>query len=333
MKQKNFVNKKAIITSVLMVLIICFASTAIPIVQGSTLFRKEIKTNRIVETNEEDEDYEIQFSEIFEFLKERLDDREYKSVMRSLCFLQRYYLRDKSANGIAFDLESLIESIESQDEETQKIVKNMIDVTYSAISPFEGENTPEYYTYRTMYAIADILILHFPPSDWVRISELIVFIGAVDVLIAMLLAGSKVVPLYAAVIFGIFTGLVPIIYVEIVFRMGAWLTAKSIDMAFLVVDNSTGEPINGLTITSEPLDNNGIYKFIIQEAGQLPIDESTSGWYFIPLGHNSGNDVPPGIHNISIEGVIGENEYDYWFHTPGISMNGRYGATIRIDPI
>jgi len=329
MKKIQFLNKKAIVTSLLVCTILVLVSTAVPAIQSSTVTGKEITLNT---TKDADKRYTIQISKIFEFMEERLDNNEYKRVTRSLGFLQRHCLRDKSSNSPSFDLESFIMFIESQNEETQEKVKNMVEETYSAISTLDGKNTEDFYTYSAVYAIADILTLHFSPTEWIRISKFILFIGAIDAFIAIILAGMDIVPLPSAIIFGAFTGLLPMIYVEIVFRTGSWLTGKSIDLAFYVLDNSTGQPINGLTITAEPIDNNGIYKFPIQEAGQLPINENTSGWYYIPMTHNSQKDVPPGIHHVVIEGEGNESSYYYEFNTPGISMNGRYCQTITIDP-
>lgn len=330
MRKKMLSRKKAVVGSLLATLIICSASTVIPLVQGSMIIRKEVNINPLMETKD---DYTIQLRKIFEVVKEKSDNREYKAIMRSLRCLQRHYLVDKSSDVFNFDLESLIVFIESQDEETKKIAKNMIEETYLMILALDGENngenTDDYYFYRMRYDIFKVLTLNMPYPNWLSVSGLVIFIGFLDIFLSLILVGLRVVPTAAAIIFATFTALIPLIYVDSVLHLGAWLTSKSIDMAFYVIDNTTEEPIDGLTITAEPLDNRGRHLFPVQEAGQRNIE----GWYFIPKTQSAPmEDVPPGIHYVIIDGCPHDYEI-YEFNTTGIPMGGRYGKTIRLDQI
>ena len=338
MRKINFWEKKAVAMSLLTVFIICSASIAIPVAQGSMLVNAGLKRNELIKLIKIDKinakkEYATHLYEIFEFLRESTDDMEYNIMMRALHSLQIYYLKDKLSDPSHFDLEALIENIELQDKETQDKVIDMIEKTSVFIEALDGgnmgENTDDFYRYRTVYAIVDMLLLGLPPSEWIPVSVLVLFIGFLDLLIAIICAATDIVPLSYAVILGTLTGLIPIIYVEVVFRMGAWLTGRSIDMAFLVVNNSTGETIDGLTITAEPVDNSKPYVFPIQNATQ----KNKPGWYFIPDIHAPMRDVPPGIHHVIINGKVNETSYHYEFDTPGIPMGERYGQTIAIDPI
>ncbi|MCK4348341.1 MAG: hypothetical protein KAW47_06970 [Thermoplasmatales archaeon] len=278
MNRIQFLNRKAVIASIFTVVVMCLASTAVPIVQGSEIIDKQTGIKNTYNKNEG-----FLSNNIFDIFRER---------------------------------SNIIENI-------QHVIEEMyLKISDGDIENNE-ENTDDYYNYRTLYYIFKILTLNMDYQNWITASSLISFIGFIDIIIAIILVAMGAIDVGDALLFGLLTGLVPIAYSESVFRMGSRLTGQAIDMSFHIIDES-GEPVNGLKIIAEPLDNNGLFKFPVFEAEQK---ENMSGWYFIPKKHSSPMvDAPPGIHHVTIE--ENNSEVLMEFNTTPIPSGERYGIDI-----
>jgi len=343
---KNY--KKAVVGSFFTVFILCSVSTALQLVQGSTVvnnvdasnsiktFREEINKMACKETN--NDDTADQLRGIFEFMMENFDENDYKAVMKALDSLQRKYLGDESSGSdFSFDLESFIAYLESQDEETQEKVKSMVEETYLAIQPsnLNGRNTDEFYTFLIVYWLSrTILQFGLDLEDWRHsIVPATFIICGIIILLVLWFASKDAMELSAALITSLIASMVPFLYMWIVFYLGWWQSVKSVDMTFYVTNNSTGVPLNGLNIRAVPWDN------ILPEwnfYANQPTLPFTDGLYFIPSRHVANIDVPPGKFDFTITGIGSDGQdYNYAFNNSDnpIPCNGKYARTIPLDPI
>jgi hypothetical protein len=216
-------------------------------------------------------------------------------------------------NKIIF-IDEMVDEISENEKEFTNLIHN-----FEFNNKNNNQNTEDYYRYSLLFLLFKILTLDMDYQNWLKLGAVVNFIGVVDIILVFILLSVGALEVDTAILIGLLTGLIPISYSDIVFRMGSWLTGRAIDMAFYITD-PLGEPVDGLEITAEPLDNK--YNYPIFEAKQKDT-VNYSGWYYIPSMHSAPMvDVPPGIHTIKINWE--SEECSSQFETQPIPIGNRY---------
>ena len=336
------------------IFLLCSIPLLMPSIEGSRL--NNILTTGVYKNNSEikctihDSTLYEQFDAILNFLKLRYGEREYEFIMKNLGNIQREYFGRNSVgvNGY-FNPNSIIshiEALEKNNVDGAEKAKMLINGAYSAINSImkkdtneNKKNTEDYYKFRLYYLIGRALSLGTDLGTWIRVVLPILLVLSILIIVVAAALPVFVPGVSAPDVLLMAVGALSVIigYVGVRYYV-AWLIAiNSIDITLYITDRN-GNPLNGLTVTARPWDNEKGRAGYIEDwdpfYGEQPLFDDSNGMYLIPLKHVPKIDVPPGIFDFYINGTVNGNRYSYSFDNSEepISSGGRYTKVIVLEP-